>query len=188
MSMLPEQNGAIGVGNRHDGDAVRALDDIIVIERAARRPDRVFPDSKPGTSEDDRASPFGSFSPHIYHRGRPAGICGPVVSTLVPGERSSRVMLLRQARVLVRPRGTAVARGRRLVTVEYPAELDACARRRAHEGVDCVLKNSEAFERVFEVGVIERREKRGDIAGYPRQQLSPEQACGRAVASRRGTA
>src|SRR5260221_1376385 len=140
----------------------------------------------PRTSEDDRASPFKSFSPSIYHRGRSAGICGAVVSTLVPGERSSRMMLLRQARVLVRPRGTAVAQGRRLVTAEYPAQFDARARRRAHEGVDCVLKNTEAFKRAFEDRVIERREERHDIAGYPRQQWGPEQASARAVVGGRG--
>jgi hypothetical protein len=188
MSVLPEQNGAMGVGNRDDGDAVRALDDVIVIERAARCPDHVFPDSKPGTSENDRASPFGSFSPRVDHRGRPAGDLRAAVPTLVSGERPSQVMLLRQAGILIRLRGITVARGHRLVTVADPAELDARSRRRAHEGIDCVLKNTEAFERAFEDRVIKRREKRYHIAGYPGQQLSPEYAGGRAVACRRGKA
>jgi hypothetical protein len=47
-------------------------------------------------------------------------------------------------------------------------ELDARARGRAHECVDCALKNAEAFGRAFENRVIEGGEKRHDIAGYPR--------------------
>ncbi len=78
--------------------------------------------------------------------------------------------------------GTTVPPPSGLVTVEYSAEFDARSRRRAHESIDCVLKNSEAFGRAFEDCVIKRGEKRHGIAGYPRHQLGPQRTCARAAA------
>ena len=87
--------------------------------------------------------------------------------------------------------GTTMLPASGLVTVQYSAEFDARSRRRAHESIDCVLKNSEAFKRAFEDRVIERREKRHSIAGHPGQQLGPKRARAAAVGAgtvrRRGT-
>src|SRR4051812_17881090 len=63
------------------------------------------------------------------------------------------------ARILVLLRGTVVAQASSIVTIEYSTKLNTRSRRRAHESVDCILKNSDAFLRPIENLVVERREK-----------------------------
>jgi hypothetical protein len=79
-------------------------------------------------------------------------------------------------------RGTAMAQAAGLVTIECPTKLDTRSCCRAHERVNCILKNAEAFRRAIEDLAVEGREKRNNIAGHPRQQLRPEQARARAAA------
>ncbi len=99
---------------------------------------------------------------------------GAVRLSVILGGPASVVLLLG---------GTTVPPPSGIVTVEYSAEFDARSRRRAHESIDCVLKNSEAFGRAFEDCVIKRGEKRHGIAGYPRHQLGPQRTCARAAAA-----